>query len=438
MKRLGKQTIRLALLLCHGIAFQTATLAEFEGPWPPISQIELEKIEKAVPAKAAVMPKKTRRLLVFSRGTEANHKSTPHGMKALELMGQKTGAFEVTLTYDPDMLKAKSLAPFDALVLNNSNRLEYLNDPEIREGILGFVRQGKGFVGIHAATTNFVSRFQSDWPEGAEMLCGIFAGHPWHETVTVEVEEPEHPLCKAFHENSFEINDEIYQFSGPYSREKVRVLLSLDRSNTTIGQKHIRKIRRKDLDFPISWIRPYGKGRVFYSSLGHNSHIFWDSRILQHYLDGIQYALGDLEADAAPSAERDRIPLVGTEMEKIANLLEDLSDSKPGNDMRAKKRIEHMMRNRLQTDKGREATEQRYLSFLRSNATLEAKQFVIQQLSHVASDKSISTLSSMLYDDETAAMARNALEQIPGDTSKLALEVASSAKLRKEKSNSRK
>ena len=63
---------------------------------------------------------------------------------------------------------------------------------------------------------------------------------------------------------------------------------------------------RPDKDNAISWIQRVENGRVFYCSLGHNNHIFWMPNVLQHYLDGIQFAMGDLEADATPSAKLDK------------------------------------------------------------------------------------------------------------------------------------
>jgi uncharacterized protein len=51
----------------------------------------------------------------------------------------------------------------------------------------------------------------------------------------------------------------------------------------------------------VSWIRTYGKGRVFYCSLGHREEIFWNPVVLRHYLAGIQFAIGDLPADSTPS-----------------------------------------------------------------------------------------------------------------------------------------
>ncbi|OVE76307.1 glycosyl hydrolase, partial [bacterium E08(2017)] len=99
----------------------------------------------------------------------------------------------------------------------------------------------------------------------------------------------------------FKIKDEIYQITGPYSRNTHRVLLSLDLSDPITAQ---RKGKREDNDYPISWVKMHGAGRVFYSGFGHNNEIFWNPAILQHFLDGIQWALGDLEADATPSSKK--------------------------------------------------------------------------------------------------------------------------------------
>ena len=61
-------------------------------------------------------------------------------------------------------------------------------------------------------------------------------------------------------------------------------------------------MKRADNDYAVSWVRSFGKGRVFYCSLGHDHPVFWDPAVVQHYLDGVQFALGDLPADTIPSA----------------------------------------------------------------------------------------------------------------------------------------
>ena len=81
----------------------------------------------------------------------------------------------------------------------------------------------------------------------------------------------------------------------------MRVLLSLDPNATDMMQgRCYGQCLRDDNDYPVAWTRQHGKARVFYTSLGHNPDPFWDPRMLAMFLAGIQYALGDLEADATP------------------------------------------------------------------------------------------------------------------------------------------
>ena len=170
------------------------------------------------------------------------------------------------------------------------------------------VSNGKGFVGIHAAGATFVQWPKYDqWPEFGEMLGGYEnGGHPWKsdEWITIKLDDPEHPLNAGFKGKGFRVSDEVFQFQKPYSRDKLRILLSIDMTKTEIiSGRYILPERSQDHDFAISWVRSYGKGRVFYCSLGHNPHIFWNPLILQHYLAGIQFALGDFVADTTPSSK---------------------------------------------------------------------------------------------------------------------------------------
>ena len=79
------------------------------------------------------------------------------------------------------------------------------------------------------------------------------------------------------------------------------MLLSIDPIVTDMMQgRCYGQCLRDDNDYPVAWIRQHGKGRVFYTTLGHNPDLFWDPRMLAMFLAGTQYALGDLEADATP------------------------------------------------------------------------------------------------------------------------------------------
>jgi len=103
----------------------------------------------------------------------------------------------------------------------------------------------------------------------------------------------------AFGGKSFRLKDEVYQFTHPYTRADRRVLLTLDLSDTAT-RRVTRKVKRTDGDFAVAWIRNVDEGRLFYCGLGHGADAFCNRAVVQFYLDGIQFALGDLQADADP------------------------------------------------------------------------------------------------------------------------------------------
>jgi len=257
---------------------------------------QVEKVRAALPDTPTVKPKQPRKLLIFNLCKGFRHGSIPIGAKAFELMGKKTGAYTSVSTLDPEVLRPQTLRQFDAVLFNNTTGTLF-DDEEMKKSLLAFVASGRGVVGAHAATDCFYK-----WEEFGKMMGGYFSGHPWHEDVGIKLDDPSHPLLAVFGGKGFVIKDEIYQFRDPYSRASLRVLLSLDMNATKD------KGKRPDKDFAVSWIRTWGKGRVFYCSLGHRDEIFWNPTILKFYLDGIQYALGDLPADATPSARLSPAP----------------------------------------------------------------------------------------------------------------------------------
>lgn len=278
-----------------------------------ISAEEQQKIQKACPAAAFAQPVKPRKILVSNlnvrNGTYSKgHVSISYGNYALKLMGEKTGAFEITVMNDTLAFKQENLKQYDALCFLNTAGVLF-SDPELRINILDFVSQGGGFIGIHAAAATFVQ-----WPEYWQFpafgqMLGAYedGGHPWKpdETIYLKVEEMDHPLTNMFGQVDIPVQDEVFQFRAPYSRDFLRILLTINTEKTDMNpDRRFLPQRFADKDFAMSWIREYGKGRVFYSSLGHNPHIFWDQALLTHFLAGIQFALGDLAADATPSNKR--------------------------------------------------------------------------------------------------------------------------------------
>lgn len=272
-----------------------------------------DRIDQAVPNTPYAQPAHPRKMLVFTLTRGYRHESIAVGVQALQALGEKTGAFEIVHSEDPAMFEPQRLSQFDAIcMLNTTGELftpvdmDVLNPTDRRiaersarrwkQSLLDFVAGGGGLIGIHAATDCFYK-----WPGYGELMGGYFNGHPWHEEVTVVVEEPSHPLCAPFTAPSFQITDEIYQFRTPYSRLRQRVLLRLDTERTNMRKLGV---RRTDRDFAVSWVRAYGAGRVFYCSLGHRDEIYWNPAVLRHYLAGIQFVMGDLPADATPSIRR--------------------------------------------------------------------------------------------------------------------------------------
>jgi type 1 glutamine amidotransferase len=271
----------------------------------------LPAITAALPAEAAVKPKQPRKLLVFNT-ERGHHMPAAAAAKAVELMGQKTGAWTTTTSNDPAVFEAGGLQGFDAVCLNNTGFFLF-GDASSKtatkeeraaaaavakrreEAFLAYVHGGKGVIGFHAgiAGSGFLSKLFNG---------GRLTRHPWraYDKVGIRIDDPQHALTRSFAGQSFDIVDEIYQFTDEpqaHSRKNVRVLLTLDMTRTEP------KGDRPDRDYAVAWVKKVGRGRSFYSSLGHNADVFWNPKILRFYQDGIQFALGDLEADMRPSAE---------------------------------------------------------------------------------------------------------------------------------------
>jgi type 1 glutamine amidotransferase len=251
----------------------------------------ITSITEAVPEKPEAEPEKKRKVLILNLCKGFRHKSIPVADKAFEIMGKKTGAFEVEVTSDMADINAEKLKEVDALLFNNTTKL--VPDDAQKTAIMDFIKGGKGIIGIHGAGDNFY-----EWPEGVELMGGMFDGHPWRATGTwgIKLDEPDHPLNKAFEGKNFKICDELYQFKD-YDRAKVRVLLSVDLDEE---QAKTKKGNRTDGDYAQAWIKPVGAGRLFYCGFGHNNEVYWNKAVVKFMLDGIQYALGDLKVEDSP------------------------------------------------------------------------------------------------------------------------------------------
>jgi type 1 glutamine amidotransferase/HEAT repeat protein len=369
-----------------------------------VSPQELEKIENALPEKAPVEVQKPRKLLVFSLSEGYQHSAIPYAATMLELMGAKTGAFETVYSEDMSVFSPAQLNQFDAVCFNNTTQLTF-DKPEWRESLMAFVKAGKGVIGLHAATDNFYN-----WPEAAEMMGGVFAGHPWGASGTwkVKINDPDSPITKAFQGKSFSVKDEIYRVNQRRLRETSRVLVSLDMTDPV--NLAAKGVKIDDRDVPISWIRTMDKGRVFYCSFGHNPEIYWNAKILQHYLAGIQYALGDLKADATP------VPFdveAAVKISEIKDLLALLSTYEYGQSLENETKLQDLLRLTSKSQRLSDQIETEMIAFLKSPASLPGKQFICHTLSIYGTKKSVPVLMTLLADPATANMALYALERIP-------------------------
>ena len=289
-----------------------------------IAEHQKKRIREASPTKPRVAPKQVRKVLVWNTPDHLYAKDPhkgyciPYGSYAMQALGEVSGAFTPVVSGDLAMYLPERLKEFDAIVMNNCSgawitptdeqmkgeafkRLgadKQAVEAALRKSLIDWAEAGGGIVATH-----FAIAANRHWPEFAELLGGTFIGHPWNEEIGIDVEEPDHPLVAAFGGKRFRLADEVYQYGKPYDRRKLRILMSVDVSRTNMGVKWIRWNERSDYDFALTWVKSQGKGRVYYTSFGHRTDLYWNPKVMQMYLDAIQFAAGDLDAPAEPRPE---------------------------------------------------------------------------------------------------------------------------------------
>jgi type 1 glutamine amidotransferase len=222
------------------------------------------------------------------------------GFDVTTVEGYKLDADKIDLAY----LTTEYLAGFDGLMLMTNGNLP-MTDAQ-KKALLDFVRSGKGFIGAHCASLTFYN-----YPEFGDMLGGYYRRSIKTGAIGVlKVEDPSHPATKMLG-GSWPVVDEFYHFgTAPwdaarpkdnidvlfgnhipmgFSRDRVHVLLSLDTEKTDLtGLVDV----VKGGDYPQAWSRSYGKGRSFYTSLGHRDDIWSNDPVFRaHILGGIRWAL---------------------------------------------------------------------------------------------------------------------------------------------------
>jgi type 1 glutamine amidotransferase len=238
-----------------------------------------------------------KRLLIIGEEKGYRHEAVSHAAATIERLGRESGLWSTTIRTDTEALtkkkleyNAKNLNDFDAVLFYTGGELEMT--AEQKAALLSFVHDdGKGFIGVHSAAITF-----ADWPEYREMIGGFYDEHPWVTfDAPIVVEDANFPGMQQW-PREFVLKDEIYQMRD-WSRQNVRVLMRLD-----IGKIDLKnpQVHRKDLDFAVAWAKMYGKGRVYYSTLGHVEQNWDDPRLQAMYVGAIKWAMGLVDADLTP------------------------------------------------------------------------------------------------------------------------------------------
>lgn len=230
-------------------------------------------------ASAWGKPPKTGKLLYMTLCTGYHHESIPLSEQIVKELGEKSGAFQVTVTEDPGAFTRENLKNYDAVMFYTTGELPFTD--EEKSAFVDFLKSGHGFVGVHSATDTWY-----EWEDYNKIVGGYFNEHPWHQVVTVDVADPSSPLVNSVGK-SFQINDELYQIAD-FQADTSHVLLRLDPASVDLKKAGV---HRRYYGWPIAWTRQFGKGRVYYNSLGHEDATWNDPRYQDMLLKGIKWVM---------------------------------------------------------------------------------------------------------------------------------------------------
>ena len=279
----------------------------------PLTPAWKQKIEALAPSQTRFPSTSPKKILLFSLHTGFEHWVIPHTEEVFKILGSKSKGFDLTASKDIHQFEKESLANYDAIVLNNTCskpdhrhlfwdklRAESTGDSaavmakaqELESNLIEFVSKGGGLLLLHGAVTtlNNSSKF-------SDLVGASFDYHPPQQQVEVKVEDPSHPLVAAFPKEGFSHVDEPYFYKNAYSKLNFTPLLYFD--NAQIKNQRASQELKSGKTY-VAWIRPEGKGKVMYIAPSHNAQSFENPALLQFFLDGLQYVVGDVNCDETP------------------------------------------------------------------------------------------------------------------------------------------
>jgi type 1 glutamine amidotransferase len=225
------------------------------------------------------------RVLVFSKTLGYRHNSITNGIAAIRDLGVKHN-FSVEATEDSMAFSAVNLARFQAIVL-----LSVTGDvwnSEQQEAFKQYVLAGGGVAAIHGSIFGPLA-CEDKWAWYGELFCCAFTNHSQIQPATVDIEDSVNPSTKDLPPR-WQRTDEWYNFTGT-PRGCAHILATVDEFTYHGG------IMGKD--HPIAWCRPVGKGRMWFTAMGHTESSYSEPLFIQHIYGGIQYAIKPQTGDAA-------------------------------------------------------------------------------------------------------------------------------------------
>lgn len=293
----------LSLLL----VFSFSTILQAQSlPKVDLDENWKQNIERLAPSKTNFPFSEKKKILVFSLYTGFQHWVIPHTTEMIKIISKKSGAFEVVESIDINQFEKENLAQYDAVVMNNTcskpehrnlfwDQLNIEQDKdsvslmskamELEQNLIDYVKNGGGLFLLHGAVTT-----QNNSMDFSKLVGASFDYHPPQQTIHIQLEDAEHPLVKHFPANGFVHVDEPYFYKNAYSELAFEPLLFFNNSEIKDQRKNQELTVGKTY---VAWIKSEGKGKVMYSAASHNAQSFENSDLLEFFLNGLQYVVGD-------------------------------------------------------------------------------------------------------------------------------------------------
>lgn len=229
----------------------------------------------ALLSMAYTVKKPAPRVLIFSKTAGYHHKSIPDGIAAIQKLGIDNG-FATDTTTDAAWFTNDKLKQYKAVIFLSTTG-NVLND-EQQQAFENYIRQGGGYVGVHAAADT-----EYEWPWYNKLVGAWFLNHPGNPNVrqaTIDVTDKKHPATKGLPAR-WQRTDEWYNYKN--INTEIKVIATLDETTYEGGQN--------GPNHPIAWYHAYDGGKAFYTGGGHTTESFAEPLFLKHLLGGITYVL---------------------------------------------------------------------------------------------------------------------------------------------------